>query len=81
MIGSASVITTHVNKDCAQLYSDLLLGDITPAAQPFVVDGTAGGRFERGVITWIAESVPGAAAEGVSLRDIITIATCWCGAC
>ncbi len=73
----ASVIATHVNKIVRSYIPDLLTMTILRSCiivcRRWHRDWR---RFERGAeLQPVVESVPGAATEGVSLRDIVTIAT------
>ncbi len=74
---SASVIATHVNKIVRSYIPDSLtmtiLRSCITACRRW---HPAGGRFERGTqLQPVAESVSRLLTEGVSLRDIVTIAT------
>ncbi len=71
------MIATHVNKIVRSYIPDLLtmtiLRSCITVCRRWHRDC---GRFERGTqLQPVAESVPGALTEGVSLRDIVTIAT------
>ncbi len=76
-VDSASVIATHVNK-IVRSYIPICLTMMILRSCITVWRRwhRPGGRFKRGAqLQPVAESVPALLTEGVSLRDIVTIAT------